>query len=130
MSYKILLLNTEFCIVAANTNLVLTALRTLAKREQDFAFVKNSVLISSNNISSAFEAWRWLPEIDNQGNIVDLDFMGEKLGDEQILFDAIAPFVEAESYIIFAGENGETGKVWRWRFDGKLCHYEIGKINF
>lgn len=130
MGYNILIIKTHFRIVTDNTDSVLLALKNLATREQDFAFVKNNLLIESNDISSAFEAWRWLPEIDDEGNVVDLDFVGEKLGDEQILFDTIAPFVETGSYIIVAGEDGENGKIWRWRFDGELCHYEIGKVIF
>lgn len=130
MGYNILIIKTNFRIVAGNTDSVLLILKNLATRKQDFAFVKNNLVIDSNDISSAFEARRWLLEIDDEGNIVDLDFVGEKLGDEQILFDAIAPFVETGSYIIVAGENGESGKVWRWRFDGKHCNYKVGKIIF
>ena len=65
--------------------------------------------------------------LDDEDNIEDLEFAGEKLGDKQILFDIIAPFVESSSYILIACDNGQ---VWQWRFDDKKCFYDLGKIIF
>ena len=90
-------------------------------------------------LSQALKAWRWRPicptatELDNypdgghveEGAIVDLCFEGSKLGDDETLFDAIAPFVEDDSYIQMSGEDGMQ---WRWVFRDGKCHDISPKI--
>lgn len=46
-------------------------------------------------------------------DIVDLEFKGEKLGQEKEMFERLAPFVEDYSYLEFEGGDG---KLWRWTF--------------
>ena len=91
------------------------------------AFVNRESVINSPDIYTALSEWRWHPIIDDENNIIDLEFIGEKLGDEEILFNKISSSVENESFIIAASDEG---KVWRWKFDGENCHYEAGKIVF
>jgi len=52
-----------------------------------------------DHIKDALLEWRWEPYFDENGNIWHLSFDGQKLGDDEALFHAIAPFVEAGSYI-------------------------------
>ena len=66
--------------------------------------------------SAIFDAWRWTVGFSPAGDIDTISHDGEKLGDDNVLFDAIAPFVKAGSYIEMSGEDGER---WRWLFDGK-----------
>lgn len=73
-----------------------------------------------DSLDETLRAWRWTPEVVVGGNkdIVGLQFDGEKLGDEDILFTAIAPFVEDGSSITVQGEDGF---VWSWVFEnGKV----------
>jgi hypothetical protein len=52
------------------------------------------------------------------GDIADIDFNGEKLGDDGILWECLAPFVEDGSYIEMMGEDNYH---WRWAFnEGKV----------
>ena len=143
MGYVIFVLETNFRVAKENTDAVLAAAKELCTHQpilplsggrrtatpvtHDFAFVSGDVVLNAWNVYDALREWRWLPIIDDDGNIEDLEFLGEKRGDEQTLFDAIAQFVEAGSYIVVAGE---AGKVWRWRFDGERGHYELGKVVF
>ena len=143
MGYVIFVLETNFRVAKENTNAVLAAAKELCIHQpilplsggrrtatpvtRNFAFVRGDEVLRAWNIYEALREWRWLPIIDDNDSIEDLEFLGEKRGDDQTLFEAIAPFVEAGSYIVVAGEDG---KVWRWRFDGEKCHYEIGKIVF
>lgn len=83
-----------------------------------FAWVETEEYKEAKTLQEAINAWNWQPELDKEGNIVDIYFEGEKLGDEQILFNAIAPFVEKDSYIQMSGEDDSF---WRWCFDGKIC---------
>lgn len=56
-----------------------------------------------------FDSW-----LDSDDNICDIDFIGDKLWDEEILFNLLAPFVKDGSYIEMFGEDGER---WRWTFN-------------
>ena len=141
MGYSIFILETNFCVTKENTDLVLAALKrlcqsqrivslnneTFAAANQDLAFVKNESVVNASDIYDALSEVRWSPHLDDEGNIENLEFTGEKLGDEQLLFDAIAEYVEDNSYVVVAGDDG---KVWRWRFEDGKCHYELGKIVF
>ena len=71
--------------------------------------------------------WRWDLELDSAGNAVGISFQGEKLGDDQVLFNAIAPWVKKGSYIQMQGEDGS---IWRWTFNGKTCVEKAAKISF
>lgn len=73
------------------------------------------------------EAWRWDVEFDDDGNIDTVHFLGEKLGDDNILFDAIAPFVKAGSYVEMSGEDGDR---WRWIFDGEAMLEKQAKVSW
>jgi hypothetical protein len=73
----------------------------------------------AHNLSQIFSAFDYDIEIDQDGDIIDLDFFGEKLtGDEMKLWQVIAPFVDVGSYIQCSGERGD---VWRWVFNGTTC---------
>ncbi len=143
MGYNIFVLETNFRIAKQNSAAVLNTIKGLYKREltsaliggsqmttpetQDFAFIRREAVLNASNVYDVLSEWRWLPLIDDEGNVENLEFIGEKLGDEQILFDSIAPFVEADSYIVIAGDDG---KIWRWLFEGGNCRYETGKVVF
>lgn len=66
------------------------------------------------NIKDTLEAWRWAAEFDEEGNIVDIFFSGEKLGDDEILFQQIEKFVESGSFITMSGEDSSD---WKWVFE-------------
>lgn len=58
----------------------------------------------------------WEPAFDRSGVMTALTFQREKIGDERHIFAAIAPFVEAGSWLAMEGEDGQS---WRWTFDGE-----------
>jgi len=123
--------DTKFRIKAANKAAALEAVRALAKdgarmsyyngRERRFSWVTTDDFTLAKTLEVALEAWRWPAVVDEKtGDIVGIEHHGEKLGDDPVLWDAIAPFVESGSYIQMSGEDGN---VWRWCFkDGG--HYE------
>jgi len=79
------------------------------------------------DIYSVLEHWGYAPTLDKpSGYIVALQLEAERLGDEVELFKAIAPYVDAGSYIeILAPSYNE---MWRWVFDGKTCREVRPKI--
>jgi hypothetical protein len=97
---------------------------------------KSSLLITKDNVPKALDALRALPgwdggaesdtpdlvfqdfglhaTQDEQGNLTALFLATEHLGDDAVAaFQAIAPFVEAGSYVMFIGEDAAQ---WAWVF--------------
>lgn len=127
MGYNVFVLQTRFSIASQNIEAAWRSVKSLSVRLESPAFVRRNESAKAADLAAALFEWRWPAEFDDQGNLIDLEFTGEKLGDDQILFAALAPFVNAGSFIVVAGDDG---KVWRWRFDGKCCHCELGRIVF
>lgn len=57
----------------------------------------------------------------------ELSFIGQKAGEDDALFAAIAPFVEAGSFIDMIGEDNA---IWRWYFDGQELQEYRGEPAF
>ena len=70
--------------------------------------------------------WRWEAEEDETG-ITSIMFHGEKLGDDDHLWAALAPFVTEGSTIDMEGEDGT---LWRWSFEGGEVHEKAGRVVF
>jgi len=79
-----------------------------------FAFVNAEHLAAAQTLEEAFAAWRWEADGDKAGNIDNINFSGDRSGDDELMFGAIAEFVESGSYIEMQGEDGA---IWRWCFD-------------
>ena len=109
----------QFKIKAENKDNAFQAIRNIPQKdEHGYSWVDNNYK-NRESLEEALSDWRWQIEEDpNAGDICNIYFEGEKLGDDEILFDAIAPFVEAGSYVEMDGENGD---MWRWEFDGEMC---------
>ncbi len=78
-----------------------------------FAWVDTDKVLNAKDIKSIFSAWRWDVEFDNNGDINHIQFIGEKLGDDEYFFSMIAPYVAPESFIEMRGDDGN---LWRWIF--------------
>lgn len=92
-----------------------------------FSWVNTNEFLNAKTLEEALKAWRWKAFILTEkfhkdpshiGDLTHMEFTGEKLGDDMVLFNAIAPFVEPGSYLEIEGEDGN---LWRWTFDGKQC---------
>lgn len=79
----------------------------------------NMNFVNLQDIEEIFRCWRWQVYLDEDGHITDISFDGEKLGDDLVLLEAIAPFVKNNSFIEM---NGEDNSIWRWKFTDKQCH--------
>lgn len=101
-----------FKIKAENVPFALAAIKSI--EGDHFSWVGDFRPLDS--FEKVMNEWRWDVYLDDKGNIVSIEFGGEKLGDDELLFTTIAPFVEPGSYIIM---RGEEGALWKWKFDGK-----------
>lgn len=66
-------------------------------------------------------------QLDSDGNITDVEFIGEKLGNDFTVFQAIAPYVQDGSYIWMVGEDGSQ---WRWIFQSGICKEVKAKVEW
>lgn len=83
-----------------------------------FAWVDMDGVAKAQSLNEALKSFRWAVGNDEEGNTSTIRFIGEKLGDDEHLFTAIAEFVRNGSYIEMRGEDGSR---WRWIFtDGKV----------
>lgn len=81
-------------------------------------------IMTSNSLEELLEDG-WECEIDTEGNIVDICFVGKKLNDEDTIFSLLAPYVETDCFIEMIGEDDSR---WRWLFDGTKCIEQIATI--
>jgi hypothetical protein len=84
------------------------------KKQAWYSWADTNTFANAKTLEDAMSEWRYCPETDEDGNISNIYFEGEKIGDEAALFKALAPFVKSGSYIQM---HGEDGSIWRWCFD-------------
>ena len=118
MGYYIYFRDCDFTIKKENKQKALEALKELFAKRPTLSWVSQSDIKDKEAIEDALSECRWETECDESGDIVWIRFSGEKSGDDGVIFDSIAPFVEKNSYIEMRGEENE---IWRWIFDGEHC---------
>lgn len=91
-----------------------------------FSWVNNN-FYELDSFEELMDEWRWEVELDDAGNVCGIQFNGQKLGDDMILFKAIAPFVSPGSYIEMQGEDD---CLWRWVFNGTTCEEKYATISW
>lgn len=80
-----------------------------------YSFTDNPPPGGFASLEEALEAWRFEAQ-DVGGGEVGLCFNGDKSGQEEVLFAALAPYLTGNIYA-----SGEDGAVWGYRFrDGKM----------
>lgn len=129
--------DSKFRVMAHNRIPAMLAIKDLASRtaegggmkggERFFSWVDTDEFLNAKTLEDAMWAWRWQIESDDLGDIYCIMFEGEKIGNDDILFGAIAPFVEAGSFIEMQGEDGA---MWRWSFDGKTMTEQNAKVTW
>jgi hypothetical protein len=102
--------------------------RTRKGWDDHYPFVDTATVEAAETLEDCLKAWRWSVIDENEDeDIIEVGFTGEKYGAEDLLFETLAPFVEAGSVIQMAGDDGV---IWRWRFDGGNVRKDFGRIVF
>lgn len=130
MGYYMSQTDCSFSMTKEDAEKALQAIKDLAGKEtygDHFSWVDTKRFLEAKTFKEATEAWRWSAEEDKEGNINGLWFQGDKSGDEDTLFDAIAPFVKEGSFIEMSGEDSTY---WRWKFTGGKCIEVYGHVVF
>jgi hypothetical protein len=134
MGYYMELMESNFSIAPENQAAALKAIKSLAGKETNhgstgdyFSWVDTKDFLNAQTLEEALSVWRWETEIDAYDNVTISEFTGEKLGDDELLFQAIAPYVDKDSFIQMQGEDGS---IWRWVFDGNNVEEIQAKLVF
>lgn len=115
------ILDVNLAITANKKPAALAALQALSPCDYSWA---NESFRTRATLEDALSDWRWSAETDADDNIIGLEFEGENLGDEETLFETLAPFIEPGGYIDCEAE----GQHWRWYFNGVTTEELVGRI--
>lgn len=93
------------------------------------AEMRNSVFfVSAENtgkVISKMKKHHYDFELDPEGNIIDISFVGDKIEDDLYAFKEIAPYVKEGSFIEMKGEDGAK---WKWIFENGTCREVTAKF--
>lgn len=131
MGYIIKMIESDFVVRKDNFERALESLKSVFIPENmtckdyingveypHFSWVNTKTVLESKTLEDAMMEIRYIPLYNADGDIYKLEFTGEKYGDEEVFFNALAPYVESDSYLSFVGEDGA---IWKWIFnDGKV----------
>ena len=83
-----------------------------------YSWIDTERSLACKTLEAAIKEWGWEVETDpdESGDIINVYFPENKQGQENLMFKAIAPFVEAGSFLHMMGEDSNQ---WRWFFDGE-----------
>lgn len=135
MGYCIEMLDSNFVIRKENFIKALESLKSVFVPENmnckdyingetrpHFSWVSTTAVLNSKTLHSALKEIRYVPIPNIDGDICDVEFIGEKYGDEKVFFNALSPYVESGSYLCFMGEDESE---WKWEFNnGKVTLLE------
>ena len=126
MGYRIQQESAVFHVRRENNDSALEKLETFFEdRDGSRVFAWCGLADSSQwrTLQAALKDLRWGCEVNEDGDIVGIEFEGENLGDDAQFFLCIAKFIEPGSFIEVRGEDGA-----RWRLFEKL-HEDGNKPN-
>lgn len=92
------------------------------RKEVWYSWVNNPPEGGFTSLEEALDAWRF--ELGDWGDgTAWISFTGDKLGQEEILFAALAPYLAGDIYA-----RGEDGEEWGFRFvDGRMIELTCTK---
>jgi len=124
MGYCVDLQDNNFRFKKEDSENIFKALKEFANNVKKLMWADEYSILHAEDIEECFEELRY-PLIEN-GEFYEIDyFSGEKLGDEDKIFNSIAKYIEKDTYLEFVGEDGD---VFRLVFDGEKCEYKYPKI--
>lgn len=112
MSYDMTQHDTQFFMDKSSLEAARQALRSAA------ADCKWFNMRNTRSLENTVYQFGWSLEFDDDDNVNGIEHLLTCAGDEERLFNAIAPYVKSGSYIQMTGEDGT---MWRWAFDGVRC---------
>ena len=110
--------NSVICIKAENVPAALAAIKAMYQTEDGlasrrFSWIDSETVLKAQTLSEALAEWRWDCSKGSNGDLRDVTFAGDKLGDDEDLWFNLAPFIEHGGFIEMRGEDDD---LWRWVF--------------
>ena len=94
-------------------------------KQGNYSWVNHTANFST--LVEAINAWRYGSVVEENGDVTIEYFIGEKLGDDEILWEALAPYITKGGIVEYLGEEGE---IWRSNFDGKKVKEQRASISW
>jgi hypothetical protein len=116
----------KFTIGKDKRSAALKKLKALVKTTK-LMWVTAEDILKAKTLANAMEELRWPIEEDEDGNVVSIDFQGEKAGDEMKFFGVLAEFVDTGCFIEMHGEDGSR---WRWVFSNGKVDEKSAKVSW
>lgn len=109
----------EVQIPPAKCEAALEAIKKMHEGGISSSWVDGPTVLKAKTLIEALSEWRYESDLDDDtGDMVISCFTGEKLGDDEQLWEALAPYVKSGAVIDCRGEDDAR---WRWAFEeGKL----------
>lgn len=118
MGYYMYQVGCDFGIHAGKIQNVIEAIKEVAEDTPECYGLDMDIIRNGTTIQKIMEEFGWSPTIDYDGCVDGINFIAEKMGDDERLFEAIAPFVNEGSYIqMYGGDNDQ----WKWKFVNGKC---------
>ncbi len=127
MGYLMYKSDANFKMKGARLPEALQALKAVAGGGEQWDWVTMRVVGDASTFEDAMRECRWDLDLDADGDVVGIDFVGEKLGDDEQAFSAIAPWVKHGSFIEMVGEDGDR---WRWVFEDDAVKWVDPEISW
>jgi len=125
MGYYVQIEIDNVVIPADKVEYCLKAINKLQEKDRSWSWVEKG---ERENLQEAFSAWRYSSNFDLEGNLTLEYFEGEKLGDDEILFNTIAPFIRDNDPKPMISCVGEEHERWRYIFDNGTITEQTAKI--
>jgi len=95
--------------------------------EERYLTPQPEILKPDCDFTKVFEEFRWTPEFDLDGNIDNFEFYEYNLGNEDVFFNILGPYVEKNSYVRMRGDDGLH---WEYQFNGNKMEEITGILDF
>lgn len=128
MGYCIDQTDSKFTVKEANKIPAMKAIKAAFKGKGQIGWIREDELKGTDSFSEVMRKCRWDCDLDDDDNVDSIEFQGEKAGEDiDVVFNAIAPYVEAGSYVEFHGEDGD---LFRYVFDGSTMKEKNATVSW
>lgn len=126
MGYYIYTRESTARIKMENMDKALIAFKKWQDKNNRLGFTSVSSILNAKNLKELLEELRYDSKYDSEsGDLLIIEFTGDKYGNELTIWQVLAPFVENDTYIEYKGEDGD---VWRHIFKNGKCKEVHPKI--
>lgn len=129
MGYCVEMKECKFFIKKENIEKAFNTLRDYAKtkieKKERLSWIDLHSVAYSETLTEALESCDFDILYNDNGDVYDVDYISEKLGDHDVILNVIAPYIEDGSYLEMYGEDGD---IWRWCIKDNKCYWKTPKI--